>query len=235
MLLKSRASLTCFRACFLPGRATDLSAPRGSFRYYTVMSKTVISVKHVQQVNTVFCTNQSSLLEKCSFCLVLLIPNTLETSIILHRIIIGSGDKRTTFPKLILYINFQLITLRAHNSLVTSQHTHSVIASTVLVNFVCPKHTTKPNMLNFSVRIKNSPRASKIFNITTKWYHLRQAPNPTLTSTLSVLPHTRAGLESWEADRVSHNRASFLLRCGSQCVLRGSRGIVCLCRSLNYK
>jgi len=26
MLLKSRASLTCFRACFLPGRAKDLSA-----------------------------------------------------------------------------------------------------------------------------------------------------------------------------------------------------------------
>ena len=28
MLLKSHASLTCFRACFLPGRAKDLSAPR---------------------------------------------------------------------------------------------------------------------------------------------------------------------------------------------------------------
>ena len=28
MLLKSRASLTCFRACFLPGPAKDLSAPR---------------------------------------------------------------------------------------------------------------------------------------------------------------------------------------------------------------
>ena len=28
MLLKSHASLTCFRACFLPGRARDLSAPR---------------------------------------------------------------------------------------------------------------------------------------------------------------------------------------------------------------
>jgi len=27
VLLKSRASLTCFRACFLPGRAKDLSAP----------------------------------------------------------------------------------------------------------------------------------------------------------------------------------------------------------------
>jgi hypothetical protein len=31
MLLKSRASLTCFRACFLPGRAKDLSAPRYSY------------------------------------------------------------------------------------------------------------------------------------------------------------------------------------------------------------
>jgi len=28
MLLKSRASLTCFRACFLPGQAKELSAPR---------------------------------------------------------------------------------------------------------------------------------------------------------------------------------------------------------------
>ena len=28
MLLKSRASLTCFPACFLPGRAKDLSTPR---------------------------------------------------------------------------------------------------------------------------------------------------------------------------------------------------------------
>jgi len=30
MLLKSRASLTCFRVCFLPGRDKDLSAPRGT-------------------------------------------------------------------------------------------------------------------------------------------------------------------------------------------------------------
>ena len=28
IFVKSRASLTCFRACFLPGRAKDLSAPR---------------------------------------------------------------------------------------------------------------------------------------------------------------------------------------------------------------
>jgi len=31
MLLKSRASLTCFRACFLPGRAEDLSASRYNY------------------------------------------------------------------------------------------------------------------------------------------------------------------------------------------------------------
>ena len=32
MLLKSGASLTCFRACFLPGRAKDLSALQYIFR-----------------------------------------------------------------------------------------------------------------------------------------------------------------------------------------------------------
>ena len=31
MLLISRASLTCFRACFLPGRAKDLPASRYVF------------------------------------------------------------------------------------------------------------------------------------------------------------------------------------------------------------
>ena len=34
MLLKSSASLTCFRACFLPGRAKDLSAPRNIHLLY---------------------------------------------------------------------------------------------------------------------------------------------------------------------------------------------------------
>jgi len=34
MLLKSRASFMCFRACFLPGRAKDLSAPRYYSRTY---------------------------------------------------------------------------------------------------------------------------------------------------------------------------------------------------------
>jgi len=33
MLLKSRASLICFRACFFPGRAKDLPAPRYIYIY----------------------------------------------------------------------------------------------------------------------------------------------------------------------------------------------------------
>ena len=33
MLLKSRVSLLCFRTCFLPGMAMDLSAPRCNYEY----------------------------------------------------------------------------------------------------------------------------------------------------------------------------------------------------------
>jgi len=32
-LLKSRASITCFQACFVPGRAKDLLAPQYSYAY----------------------------------------------------------------------------------------------------------------------------------------------------------------------------------------------------------
>ena len=39
ILLKSRASLTCFWACFLPGRAKDLSAPRYNCMRYTGSSR----------------------------------------------------------------------------------------------------------------------------------------------------------------------------------------------------
>ena len=46
MLLKSRASLTCFRASFPPGRAKDLSAPR-----YII--ETYIYVKIDGLINTV--------------------------------------------------------------------------------------------------------------------------------------------------------------------------------------
>ena len=35
MLWKSRTSLTCFRACFRPGRAKDLSAPRYIAKTYS--------------------------------------------------------------------------------------------------------------------------------------------------------------------------------------------------------
>ena len=48
MLLKLRASLTCFRSCFLPGRAKELSAPRywccvvtewNTLREFTIISE----------------------------------------------------------------------------------------------------------------------------------------------------------------------------------------------------
>jgi hypothetical protein len=49
MLLKSRASLTYFQACFLPGRAKDLSAPRNicfqSFLYLHISSMKYIKRK----------------------------------------------------------------------------------------------------------------------------------------------------------------------------------------------
>ena len=37
MLLKSCASLTCFRACFLPGRAKDFSAPQYTREWVSVL------------------------------------------------------------------------------------------------------------------------------------------------------------------------------------------------------
>jgi len=51
ILLKSRASLTCFRACFLPGRANDLSAPRYISLYSInwlifIMDTLFLSVRH---------------------------------------------------------------------------------------------------------------------------------------------------------------------------------------------
>ena len=42
ILLKSRASLVCFLACFLPGRAKDLPAPR-----YVEMRTTVVCMSRV--------------------------------------------------------------------------------------------------------------------------------------------------------------------------------------------
>jgi len=43
MLLKFRASLTCSRACFHPGRAKDISAP-GSYEFYLPI---LIATSHV--------------------------------------------------------------------------------------------------------------------------------------------------------------------------------------------
>jgi len=41
ILLKSRACLTCFRACFLPGRAKDLTAPRYQALYALFEAQTI--------------------------------------------------------------------------------------------------------------------------------------------------------------------------------------------------
>jgi len=45
MLLKSRASLTCFRVCFLPGRAKDLSASwyNTARLHFTLSDPTIVS------------------------------------------------------------------------------------------------------------------------------------------------------------------------------------------------
>ena len=48
MLLKSRASLTCFRVCFLPGRAKDLSAPRYVHHIVSSCTGNLINAKCVR-------------------------------------------------------------------------------------------------------------------------------------------------------------------------------------------
>ena len=45
MMLKSRASLASFRACFLPGRAKDLSAPR--YIYETDVIRTAFTLQQL--------------------------------------------------------------------------------------------------------------------------------------------------------------------------------------------
>jgi len=49
MLLKPRASLTCFQACLLPGRAKDLSAPRNNLHVCTLVMLPIceISERHI--------------------------------------------------------------------------------------------------------------------------------------------------------------------------------------------
>ena len=61
MLLKSRASLICFRVCFLPGRAKDLSAPRVCFVLFSqqaevVVPSGIISSVSISQTECVYCT-----------------------------------------------------------------------------------------------------------------------------------------------------------------------------------
>ena len=54
MLLKSRASLICFRGCFLPGLAKDLSAPRYSERVPSEMFITIYPTQYTIKYKTLF-------------------------------------------------------------------------------------------------------------------------------------------------------------------------------------
>ena len=56
ILLESRASLTCFRACFLPGRAKGLSAPQ----YYTATTTTTACYQLYTRFFTAINLKQSS-------------------------------------------------------------------------------------------------------------------------------------------------------------------------------
>jgi len=60
MLLKSRTSLTCFRVCFLPGRAKDLSAPRYAHILQLVSSFQVFQLHLIiYHFSHLFYTNRS--------------------------------------------------------------------------------------------------------------------------------------------------------------------------------
>jgi len=63
MLLKSHASMTCFRACFLPGRAKDLSAPW----YFSFKAILVIILTHIllQDIKNIFETDVLILRKSC--------------------------------------------------------------------------------------------------------------------------------------------------------------------------
>jgi len=64
MLLKSRASLTCIRACFLPGRAKDLSAPRYFISKYILIFTFKTKIFYCTYVGSRMCTETSSPLFK---------------------------------------------------------------------------------------------------------------------------------------------------------------------------
>ena len=56
MLLKSRASLTCFRAYFLPGRAKDLSAPRENskkFHYFKMFGWSILNLQNLYRITKI--------------------------------------------------------------------------------------------------------------------------------------------------------------------------------------
>ena len=54
MLFKSRLSLTCFRACFIPGRAKDLSAPRYIW-HFIEKSGILHALGHTQTLKVIEC------------------------------------------------------------------------------------------------------------------------------------------------------------------------------------
>jgi hypothetical protein len=58
ILLKSRVSLTCFRACFLPGLAKDLSAPRYAYGWLGLVQRP----KHVASYTNICCLKSIVLL-----------------------------------------------------------------------------------------------------------------------------------------------------------------------------
>jgi len=64
MLLKSRASVICFRACFLPGRAKDLSALRYCLANYILSGFSRICDLIVNQYRQAVHVTEEALLEK---------------------------------------------------------------------------------------------------------------------------------------------------------------------------
>ena len=71
-MLKSHSSLTCFRACFLPGRTQDLSAPRlcmillcsltlSNTSYFLTRSVQLISFLHRHRVSKLYRVNATKL------------------------------------------------------------------------------------------------------------------------------------------------------------------------------
>jgi len=75
MLLKSLASLTCFRACFHPGLAKDLSEPR-----YLTVNTTFLYNSHVVDCKYRTTWGGGGVGEKCLKELIANLPTSLFTS-----------------------------------------------------------------------------------------------------------------------------------------------------------